>query len=62
MNINDLLTAFLLRLNEKGLIDNHTFEYEAEIRHFLKTNESKKITNGKADKSKKANIRVKHSS
>ena len=48
--MNDLLLAFLLRLNEKGLINNHTFEYEAEVRYFFQTNEAKKIIDGKANK------------
>lgn len=56
--MNDLLLSFLLRLNEKGLINNHTFEYEAEVRYFLQTNEAKKIIDGKANKSKKAQSRT----
>lgn len=37
----DTLVNFLLHLNDKGLINNHDFDYEKESKKFFK-----KLTNG----------------
>lgn len=44
--MQELLMNFLLNLNEKGLINNHDFDFEKEVRLFSNRKEQKKLVVG----------------